>query len=113
MPIEEPVEGGFAPFEDEADHEREEAHQEQEQNDNHKRQRRGEVAGQLAFGNGLNIRPGFHRVASLAVSGRVMVRKTSSSRPSSVCNSSIFQPSFIVISATLRASSPLRLEMCG
>src|SRR5437660_5696158 len=97
-----------------AQHEGEKAAQEQKYDDENIGDRRGEIAAHLPFGDGLNIRPGRrHFVASLAVSGRVIVRNTSSKRPSSVCNSSIFQPPFTLISPTLRASSPFLFEVCG
>src|SRR5207244_3668105 len=105
-------ERGLSPFQKEPDHEGEKPHQEQKQNDEHKRHRRGEIAAQFPFGDGLDISPACH-FASLTVSGNVIVRNTSSKRPSSVCNSSIFQPSLTVISPTLRARSPFLLEPCG
>ena len=42
-----------------------------------------------------------------------MLRNTSSSRPSSVCNSSNFHPSRTANSATARANAPLRPDGCG
>src|SRR5205085_116835 len=113
VPVKKPVQGSLSPFQQEADHKGEESHQEQKQNDNHKSQRRGEIAAEFPFGDGLNVRPTAHGVASFAVSGRVIVRNTSSKRPSSVCNSSIFQPSRTLTSPTLRASSPFLFAPSG
>src|SRR5580765_2451008 len=114
MPVKEPVERGFATLQEEPDHEGEEPHQEQEQHNEHKRDRRSEIAADFPFGNGLNISPTVHCASpSLAVSGLVMLRNTSSKRPSSVCNSSIFHPSLMLISATWRASSPFLFGVAG
>src|SRR5688572_23986634 len=107
MPQKERDEARLAAFEKPAQHEREKPAQQQEDHDKHVRNRRGEIPAQLALRNRLDI--GYsstHREFSFTVSGSVIARNTSSSRPSSVCNSSIFQPSFKLTSATLRASSP-------
>src|SRR5229473_1518513 len=106
MPEKERNERRLAPLEESAQHERKKPAQKQENNDEHVGHRRGEITADLSFGNGPDIGPGIHFGPSFTVSGNVIARNTSSNRPSSVCNSSIRQPSRIETSATLRASSP-------
>src|SRR5688572_24831184 len=124
MPQKERRQRGFLALEKPSEHERKETAQQQKDNDKHIRYGRCEIAAKLPFGDGPDIPPCTHDLTTSwfngsagtlrptlagAVSGRVMARNTSSSRPSSVCNSSIFQPSLRLTSATLRASSPLRV----
>ena len=85
------VQGGLAALEKAAGHEGEKSRQQQENDDEHIGDRRGKIAAQLPFGDGLDVGQGIHFAASFPVSGSVMLRKTSSRRPSSVCNSSTCQ----------------------
>src|SRR5262245_37959938 len=105
MPVKEPVEVRLAPFEQPPDHEREKARQQQENDDKHVSHRRCKIAAQLAFGDRGNVSTSVHCFASCTVSGNVMLRNTSSRRPSSVCSSRIFQPSCAQTCATLPAKS--------
>src|ERR1700722_9200212 len=105
MPDEKRVKRRLALFKESAQHESEEARQQQENHDENVRHGRGEVSDQFAFGDGFYIGPGIHFFSSFAVSGSVMVRNTSSKRPSSVCNSSMRQP--CAASAMLCANAPL------
>src|SRR5258705_13907134 len=100
---------GFAALKKTAHHEGEKATQQQKDDDENIRDGRRKIGAEFAFGDGSDIRPGVHKLDGLldkwidddglarhhvsrltsAVSGMVILRKTSSSRPSSVCNSSI------------------------
>src|SRR5665213_2792669 len=92
-------------------HESKKSCQEQEYDNKNVGDRRGKIAAQFALGDGLDIGKGIHLFTSFPVSGRVMVRKTSSRRPSSVCSSSTCQA--LAASRTLRAKSPLRFSVFG
>ena len=118
MPGEESEEIGLPAFEKARDHEGKKSGEQQKDDDENVGDRRGEVADYFSFGDGENVADriglpvgfgarlrdcpgrgglfenGFaHWLSSRFVSGSVMLRKTSSRRPSSVCNSSIFQRS--------------------
>src|SRR5436190_1797142 len=108
MPEEKRNERSFAPFEKSPRHEREKSRQQKKNDDKDVSYRRREVAGQFALGDCLDVTGCVHFDASFiaAVSGNVMVLNTSSKRPSSVCNSSIFHFSRVATSATAWAKSP-------
>ena len=72
--------------------------------------RRRKISHQLSLGDGPDIsQVSIH--SGLTVSGRVMPRKTSSRRPSSVRSSSIFQP--LAAATTFRTRSPFRASEAG
>ena len=107
MPHEECAQGRLAPVEEGAEREGEEAREQEIDDDEDVGDRRSEVAGELAFGDRPDVGPGAgHGRPSLAVSGRVSDRNTSSSRPSSVWSCSIVQRSFSIASATCAAKAP-------
>src|SRR6266446_3425374 len=129
MPAKEGVETGLSALKKSSDHESEKSREQQENHDKNVCDRRGEVAGHFTFRNGQNMTQRVcaawvlvpdrrwscdcvwlddrfaHVGLSCLVSGSVMLRKTSSKRPSSVCNSSIFQCSVAASSPIARASS--------
>src|SRR6267154_2938623 len=105
MPEEKRDQRGIVALEASTDHEGEKSRQQQTDDDEHISDRRGEIAREFALGDGPDVCPGAHFFSSFAVSGIVMLRNTSSSRPSSVCISSILQP--CAASAMLCASAPL------
>src|SRR5207247_3150591 len=112
MPAEERHgQGSLADFEKTAQAEGEEAVEQQPNHNEHVGHGRREVTVQLPFGDGFDVLQRLlHGLCSFSpVSDQVMLRNTSSNRPSSVCNSSTFDPSFAVTSATLRARAPLAL----
>ena len=69
--------------------------------------------GAVATGLGEGPREDQSFEVDLTELGRVIVRKTSSRRPSSVWSSSKRQPSLMARSATARASSPERVRSLG
>ena len=69
--------------------------------------RRSEITAELAFHDRFDVGPCTHYNAPFTVSGSVMLRKTSSSRPSSTWISSSFQFSRCASSAMLPANAPL------
>src|SRR5579862_4069311 len=112
MPVEERTnEGSFPTLEKASHHKSEKAAEEQKDDNKNISERRGEIRREFAFGDGFDVSPGVHFFSweAPAVSGMVMLRKTSSSRPSSVCNSSIRQP--CAASAMLDASAPLTFDL--
>src|SRR6185436_17778181 len=116
MPEKKRDQRSFAPLEKAAQHEREESAEQQKDYDKYVGDRRGKVAANFEFSYGFDIPEcaiHFFSSCTCTVSGKVIDRKTSSSRPSSVCNSSIFQLSFMLVSATARANSPFRGAWVG
>src|SRR5580692_364681 len=109
MPIEEGIgEGGLAPIEESANHEGEKAIQQQKNDDENIGDRRGKIGAELALGDGLDIPRQIHCCPFPAtVSGMVMLRNTSSRRPSSVRNSSICQPLVASKTSRVKSVSPL------
>src|SRR5579884_1511654 len=105
MPCEKRTQRRLPLFKEPTQHEREKAGEQQEDDDEHKRDWRREVTNQFALGDCFYVGPGIHLVSSFTVSGMVMLRNTSSKRPSSVCNSSMRQP--CAMSPMLWASAPL------
>src|SRR5450432_1714245 len=107
MPVEKSQQVRFAAIEKIGNHECEKSREQQKNHDENIRDRRRKIAGDFAFRDGHNIAKtvAVHFAASCFVSGIVMLRKTSSSRPSSVRNSEIFQFSFAASSPIAPASS--------
>src|SRR5207247_2819806 len=89
----------FSPFEGIARGESEKGAKPQEDHQEHVGHRRGEIADQLAPGDGED------RLHRFTVSGRVMRRNTSSSCPASLYIPSTFQPSRLTSSTMPCASS--------
>src|SRR5580692_9434484 len=102
MPVEESVgQRGLALFKKATDHEGEKAIEQEKNDDENVGDGRGKIRQQFAPGDGFNVSERVHDFASRAVvSGMVMLRKTSSRRPSSVRKPSICQP--LVASKTSR-----------
>src|SRR5258708_24740144 len=105
MPEEKRDQRGILALEESADHEGEKSRQQQKDHNEHISDRRGKISREFPFGDGPDVCPGVHFFSSFAVSGMVMLRKISSSLPSSVCISSIRQP--CAASPMLCASAPL------
>src|SRR5665213_58145 len=99
------VQTGLAALKKAASHEGEKSGQEQEYDNKDIGDRRRKIPAQFPFGDGFDVAQSVHLEDSFAVSGRVMPRKTSSRRPSSVRTSSSCQP--LAAPITWRASSPL------
>src|SRR4051812_23230164 len=103
------AQGSFTSLKKEAEHESKKSYQQQENNDENVSNGRGEIARQLALGDRFDIgQRVIHFRSSLIVSESVILRKTSSKRPSSVCSSSMRHPSLTTTSETDLANSPLR-----
>src|SRR6266480_3647831 len=102
VPAEERGQAGFSPFKEIAGGESEKAGEQQEDHQEHVGHRRGEIAGELAPGDGED------RLHRFTVSGRVMRRNTSSSCPASLNIPSTFQPSRLTSSTMPCASSAAR-----
>src|SRR6185437_2555702 len=82
-----------------ADHEGEKPTQQHKDHKKDVRDRRRKITRQLAFRDCFDVsKTRIHFRSSRTVSGIVMLRNTSSSRPSSVCSSSTFHPSRAAVS---------------